>query len=304
MAAVEATAGVAAQTAQAASVAAQVAATAMTPMAHATSMNLAGVQQVPMAPIYKGATRRERRMFMDSYLSYVRRLTVLNQGTGKELLLMPLAACVDPAIVSRICVFDLRKPVAEVTEDDWRAYFQSACGTLRINMSVVMSSMKNLAMNTRFADAESRVGQLLADFQAKSEEIDMTDLMEREPKAYVKILMAAVRPMGLKNLLEEELHKEDHSVLKKDVVEFTVWLRQHVELYMPYERLNGRSEALTEAKAEVPRKDWKTKRNDGAKVAVINKGDDKNKSVKPMASSNGSRCLKCGDTNHRVSKCS
>ena len=95
-----------------------------------------------MAPVYMGATRKERRVFMNSYLSYVHRLTVLNQGTGRELLLMPLAACVDPVIVPRICEFDLGKPFENVTEDDWRAYFQSACGTLRVDLKVVLGSMK------------------------------------------------------------------------------------------------------------------------------------------------------------------
>ena len=187
------------------------------------SANLAGVQQVPMAPIYKGSTRKERRVFMDSYLSYARRLTVLNQGTGRELFLMPLAACVDHAVVARICEYDLGKPFEEVSEDDWRAYFQSACGTIRIDMEVVAQNMKSLAMNTKFADAESRVGRLLADFHAKLEEIDMTDLPEVEPKACIKILVAAIRPTGLKVLIEKELQREGHGRLKKDVVQFTHW---------------------------------------------------------------------------------
>ena len=72
--------------------------------------------------------------------------------------------------MSKICEFDPRKSFEDVTEDDWRAYFQSACGTLRINISVVMVSMKNLSMSTKLSNAESRVGRLLADFQAKLEE--------------------------------------------------------------------------------------------------------------------------------------
>ncbi|CAK4094556.1 unnamed protein product, partial [Aphanomyces euteiches] len=39
-----------------------------------------GVQQVPLAPMYKGSTKRERREFMDEYLAYSRRVEALNRG--------------------------------------------------------------------------------------------------------------------------------------------------------------------------------------------------------------------------------
>ncbi len=46
------------------------------------SMPAAGVKQVPEAPIFAGATLRDHRVFMDAYMTYVRRLIVLNQGSG------------------------------------------------------------------------------------------------------------------------------------------------------------------------------------------------------------------------------
>ncbi|RHY56964.1 hypothetical protein DYB38_013375, partial [Aphanomyces astaci] len=44
--------------------------------------NLMGVQQLPLAPKYKGNTKRERCEFMDVYLAYSRRVEVLNRGVG------------------------------------------------------------------------------------------------------------------------------------------------------------------------------------------------------------------------------
>ena len=191
-----------------------------------------------------------------------------------------------------------------MTEDDWRAYFQSACGTLRIDLDVVSRSMSTLVMNTKFADAESRVGRLLADFRAKLEEIDMTDLISREPKACVKILVAAVRPMSLKSLIEKELKKEDAGRLKKNVVEFTEWLQVQVEVSLPYERWSGRSDAITEVKEDKPKRDWKANRNGGAKIAAVSLGDTKPKNVQIPAKSNRKKCLKCGDKTHQVFQCS
>ncbi|RLO05027.1 hypothetical protein DYB28_005816 [Aphanomyces astaci] len=78
--------------------------------------NLMGVQQLPLAPKYKGNTKRERCEFMDVYLAYSRRVEVLNRGVGGTLFLMPLAACIDQNIVSRVCAHD--KSFAEITEND------------------------------------------------------------------------------------------------------------------------------------------------------------------------------------------
>ena len=244
---------------------------------------------------------------MDSYLSYARRLTVLNQGTGRELFLMPLAACVDHAVVARICEYDLGKPFEEVSEDDWRAYFQSACGTIRIDMEVVAQNMKSLAMNTKFADAESRVGRLLADFHAKLEEIDMTDLPEVEPKACIKILVAAIRPTGLKVLIEKELQREGHGRLKKDVVQFTHWLRRHVDNYLPYESLavrndSGmrRAEGASAVVDDKTKRDWKGQR--GARVVAVGVEEPVKKNKSP-ANTTHKPCLKCGGQDHRVFQC-
>ncbi|RLO02739.1 hypothetical protein DYB28_013778 [Aphanomyces astaci] len=77
--------------------------------------NLMGVQQVPLAPMYKGSTKRERREFMTEYLAYSRRVEVLNRGMGGTMFLMPLAACIDQKIVPRVCAHDFGKSFEEIT---------------------------------------------------------------------------------------------------------------------------------------------------------------------------------------------
>jgi hypothetical protein len=46
------------------------------------SMPAAGVQQVAETPIFSGVILRDRWVFMDAYMAYVRRLTVLDQASG------------------------------------------------------------------------------------------------------------------------------------------------------------------------------------------------------------------------------
>ncbi len=86
-------------------------------------MHAAGVPQVPEAPIFSGAALRDRRVFMDAYMAYVRRLTVLNQGSGMSLRLMQLAACIDPTILPRVCELEMGRPFESITEEYWKDYF-------------------------------------------------------------------------------------------------------------------------------------------------------------------------------------
>ncbi|RHY46954.1 hypothetical protein DYB34_010515, partial [Aphanomyces astaci] len=152
-----------------------------------------GVQQLPLAPKYKGNTKRERCEFMDVYLAYSRRVEVLNRGVGVTLFLMPLAACIDQNIVSRVCAHD--KSFAEITENDWWGYFLSAREVHELDLDAVAKEIASLKTGTKIRDAESRVGRLLADFYEKLEQLDVAHLSEQGPKQSVKILMATIRPV-------------------------------------------------------------------------------------------------------------
>ena len=44
---------------------------------------------MPIAPVYRGCTKKEKREFMDKYLSYQRRVEAMNECTGRRIALMP-----------------------------------------------------------------------------------------------------------------------------------------------------------------------------------------------------------------------
>ncbi|RHY42589.1 hypothetical protein DYB38_010491, partial [Aphanomyces astaci] len=104
--------------------------------------NLMGVQQVPLARMYKGSTKRERREFMDEYLAYS------------------------------------RPSFEEITENDWCDYFLSAREVQELDLDSVAKAMASLKVDMKFCDAESRVGRLLADFYDKLEQLDVAHLPE------------------------------------------------------------------------------------------------------------------------------
>nr|CCA27768.1 conserved hypothetical protein [Albugo laibachii Nc14] len=50
---------------------------------------------MPVTPIYRGSTKKEKGAFMNAYIVYARRVDMLNQGTGNTVFLMPIGACID-----------------------------------------------------------------------------------------------------------------------------------------------------------------------------------------------------------------
>ncbi|KAG9409390.1 hypothetical protein AC1031_019644 [Aphanomyces cochlioides] len=209
---------------------------------------LMGVQQVPLAPMYKGSTKRERREFMDEYLAYSRRVEALNRGVGGILFLMPLAACIDQKIVPRVCEHDFGKPFEEITEDEWRDYFLRAREVQELDLEWVTKAMASLKMDTRIRDAESRVGRLLADFYEKLDQLDVAHLPSQEPKQSVKILTAAIRPAALKATVERQLAREANKVYKSSVPAFGRWLTQLLDNFMLFESQMATAEKKPEEK--------------------------------------------------------
>ena len=138
-----------------------------------------GVQQVPLAPMYKGSTKREQREFMDEYLAYSRCVEVLNRGMGGTMFLMPLAACIDQKIVPRVCAHDFGRLFEDITEDDWRDYFLTAREVQELDLESVSRAMATLKVDTKIRDAQSRVGRLLSDFYEKLEQLDVAHLPEK-----------------------------------------------------------------------------------------------------------------------------
>ncbi|RQM30722.1 hypothetical protein B5M09_010576 [Aphanomyces astaci] len=135
-------------------------------------------KQLPLAPKYKGNTKRERCEFMDVYLAYSRRVEVLNRGVGE---------------------------------------------------------IASLKMDTKIRDAESRVGRLLADFYEKLEQLDVAHQSEQGPKQSVKILMATIRPVQLKETVERQLTREVNKAYKTDVKAFCRRLVSLLDNFMMFE---------------------------------------------------------------------
>ncbi|KAG3235201.1 hypothetical protein PI124_g19763 [Phytophthora idaei] len=129
-----------------------------------SAVTVAAGTNLPVPPIYRGSSKKEKRDFMDSNAIYTRRIKALNQGTQAKKFGMPLSACTEQGTMVRICGFELFKEEKDVTEAEWRDYFLSARVPDNTAYKTLDREVKTLCMGVELQDAESRLSRLMADF--------------------------------------------------------------------------------------------------------------------------------------------
>ncbi|POM78797.1 LOW QUALITY PROTEIN: Hypothetical protein PHPALM_3627, partial [Phytophthora palmivora] len=115
-------------------------------------VTVAAGTNLPVPPIYRGSTKKEKRDFMDSYAIYTRRIKALNQGTPAKFFVMPLSACIEQGTVVRICGFELFKDEKDVTEAEWRDYFLSARIPDNVAYKPLDKEVRSLCMDINLLD--------------------------------------------------------------------------------------------------------------------------------------------------------
>lgn len=269
---------------------------------------------MPIAPVYKGSTKKEKREFMDKYLSYQRRVDAINECTGRRMVLMPLASCIEHRTMTRILMFEMKRTMSQVTEENWRAYFAAARAPTATDYDTVEAAMRSLKMDVSSRDPESRVWKLIAEFQEKLEGNDMETFLFEEPKLCVKMLCNALQPSTLRDAVRKELKKEINRKLKSDVSLFVDWLTGMVASFMKFESSIPRAAPIP--KPTVGKFQDRPGTNDGHRgkergkdrdkkdrapaAGAVAGGQDEKPAEKPERRN---KCLKCQSTEHGVFRC-
>ncbi len=206
---------------------------------------------MPLAPVYRGCTKKEKREFMDRYLSYQRHVEAMNECTGRRIALMPLGACVEHRAMTRILMFELKRPMREVTKEKRLEYFAPARAPTATDYDTVEAAIRTLKMDVSSRDPESRVLKLISEFQERVEGNDMETFLFEEPKLCIKMLCKALQTATLRDTVKKELKKETNRRLKGDVSVFVDWLAGMVAFFtkfetsMPRQTVGGGQEKLT-----------------------------------------------------------
>ncbi|KAE8906248.1 hypothetical protein PF003_g9902 [Phytophthora fragariae] len=77
---------------------------------------------LPTPPTFRGSTAQEKQTSMKKYEAYCRQLTALETAFFCPFR-MPVGACVEDERRRLIAMFDICKPLDEITEGDWINYF-------------------------------------------------------------------------------------------------------------------------------------------------------------------------------------
>ncbi|ETL84810.1 hypothetical protein L917_15487, partial [Phytophthora nicotianae] len=157
------------------------------PSARNPMVTLATGSNMPVPPLYRGSSKQEKRDFMDSYMVYKRRVDALNQGTQTQVFGMPIGACIQQSTLVRICRFELFKPEATVTEEDWKRYFLDARNADFTAYKQLDVAMRGLTVDAQLQDAESRMSRLLANFYSTVDGVNMESIIHEDPKRVVDI---------------------------------------------------------------------------------------------------------------------
>eukprot|EP00644_Phytophthora_capsici_P009349 jgi/Phyca11/107525/e_gw1.13.630.1 len=254
------------------------------------SVTLATGVNMPVPPLYRGSSKREKRDFMDSYMVYRRRVDALNQGSQTRVFVMPIGACIEQSTLVRICRFELFKPEEQVSEDDWRRYFLDA-----------------------------RQPDFLA-----YQQLDC--IIHEDPKRVVKYLVEALRPVTFRAAIQDSLERPAGKLLKKDVSSFLRWLRPQMEEFMRFETHITTVQPSTRQSSQ-PQQQQQSKGNSNRRGKGSNRrpGNGDGQRSGPTSQQSGSvnserasrtahtptsstdrptrSCFKCGDLTHSVFQC-
>ncbi|OWZ10013.1 hypothetical protein PHMEG_00017202 [Phytophthora megakarya] len=151
---------------------------------------------LPKPPRYKGSSMQERREFLRAYETYFSALSAFQTAHNRPFV-QPVGSCIEQGTKEIIAKFTFAKNWQDVTEDEWVNYFLQAKRTSFEDYAALDSAMQKLMMDTKLAEAESRVNRLLSNMYKILKEHNMVDVMfEREQKKLVKYLVAALAPLN------------------------------------------------------------------------------------------------------------
>ncbi|KAE9040651.1 hypothetical protein PR003_g7624 [Phytophthora rubi] len=136
---------------------------------------------LPTPPVFRGSTSQEKQTFMKAYEAYCRQLSALETAFFRP----------------------FRMP------SDWVDYFWEGRISGELDFEKVKTIMgSKLRMDTRLADANSRVSKLAHEMYQFLEKENMEWMVEGEPKKVVNYMMDALAPEQFQRTVRNEVVRE------------------------------------------------------------------------------------------------
>jgi hypothetical protein len=162
---------------------------------------------------------------------------------------MPVSTCIENKTLVRTCLFELKKPAEEVSEEEWKQYFLEARQPNMVDYSAVENALRTLRLDVSIKDAWSRVMKLVSAFQERLESQDMESFLFDEPKLCVR-LAGALEPTPFRVAIRKELKMKGHRKTRADLQINIDWLIPKMEAFLMFE--SSLPKDTTEKKTRTP----------------------------------------------------
>ena len=120
---------------------------------------MVNAQEVPKHPMFDGTTREDKRKFMVEYEEYFASVKPFLTSISAPQL-VPVSHCIKITQKRFIAEYEIRKPMDEITEDEWILHFRACKEAERKDLSALDAKMARLKLDLSLGDATSMMNTL------------------------------------------------------------------------------------------------------------------------------------------------
>jgi hypothetical protein len=190
--------------------------------------------QLAKHPILKTMTPAGRRELLYAYMAY-RDQIAATTGANFQAFIMPVSQCISFELRKRIARWFFNKQPHQLSEDDWIAWVNSAFDNAAsdiINLKKVLK--RDLKMNMSLSDGEARIIDLMEQVSVILTKQDHEWVFQHEQKMLIAVMTHALKPALFKESIEAALLLTQNKLYKKDLLEYSWWLRTAARSFQPF----------------------------------------------------------------------
>ena len=190
--------------------------------------------QLAKHPILKTMTPAGRRELLYAYMAY-RDQIAATTGANFQAFIMPVSQCISFELRKRIARWFFNKQPHQLSEDDWIAWVNSAFDNAASDITNLKKVLKrDLKMNMSLSDGEARIIDLMEQVSIILAKQDHEWAFQHEQKMLIEVMTHALKPATFKESIEAALLLTQNKLYKKDLLEYSWWLRTAARSFQPF----------------------------------------------------------------------
>ncbi|KAE9332596.1 hypothetical protein PR003_g14435 [Phytophthora rubi] len=147
---------------------------------------------------------------------------------------MPVGASIESKTKRMIARYEFNCSPERISEEQWITNFKQANEPSHV---VVDEAMKQLRMQTKWPEPESRMMNLQADLEAILDPFNLAELaFEHEQRRLVRYLTNALEPASFRSVVATRLALQENKKFKNEVVPFCAWVKVLLKEFMTWEQ--------------------------------------------------------------------